>query len=294
MNKISVRSSSLSVYMFSLCALLALVTMPSESVCKTKIGIQIGGVQGTTCEGVTQNTLLAGSIGNIAVIVQTDDPSVADDFEKFPSTAPGWLHLEAGYSSPDNEGFVASPEILVLLDPHFFLSQDQKGFNEAAIRGESLKRLASRQAYRFRIRIPEELANQEVCVRAIMVDRPFDDVASISSTLACVPVVSPCSSEDTILVGTSLVIYTHSEGGFDRVIVITDSLLATGWRSSEGLSLAQSAANVLGMHEKRLEYLDLQYATFGTSGLLPSGPNEAESDYQRTRAAILRAIADQK
>lgn len=273
---------------------------------KTKVAIQMGGLEGSTCEGVSRYALVAGSKANVSVVVVSTDQ--ASEFKGFSEAKPEWLSLEFSYGTEWDE-FVVSPELSRLLNPEYFLEEKQLEVNDYVKQGEEIDRSSTSPIYYFAVDLPENLAGTSICVRAVLSPPPYGPLRPAqgphSRNLACIQVVGPCSIEDVNHALASHILIKKRMGKIREALSMADSLVGTGWRSYEGLLSAVSIASRLGHFDSALHLLDVQFETYGRIGhrdandlppyqIFPVDPDMALAEYSRKRELLLQAKTAQE
>lgn len=274
---------------------------PIQANAGTFIEVAIGGLEGSSCEGVSRLAIVSGSTASVSVVVLSTDQ--AKETQEFAETKPEWLSLEFSYGT-EWDSFNASPELSRLLNPEYFLEVSLLDAEAFISNGEKGDR--SSLTCFFAIDIPETLKGS-FCVRAVAAPPPYGPLAPAhgphSRNLACIQIVTPCSEEDENKALASRIAITRRMGKYSEALNMADSLVAIGWRSYDGLEYAVNIASKLRRFDSALHFLDVQYETYGSVGareamdfppfeILPVDPERALAEYSRQRESLLQAKRD--
>jgi hypothetical protein len=267
----------------------------SSLFAETRIIIGMGGTPNSACENVSSDAKLTGSIALLSVQLSHTEKY---EFTGIPLGKPEWLTLEFSYDLGDNEPFLPSSELYNLLNPSYVLRADQIDWNRIITEGKQPSARA-REIYFFTCMIPEELANNRICVRINESTVPYEIEASVKGALHpynhyCIDIIDPCTIADRNRTLASHIITAYVTEKSEYAIAFTDSLLVTGWIDDEGLYYAIASSNSLKQPRKALSYLDLMYKIYGYIDPLEKDVADNPTSYTNQRQSLERQIAEQE
>jgi hypothetical protein len=246
-----------------------------------RLKVELGGFAGGKCSNERYESVLAGAQSEIILIVNNLDQ--ADPYRGLPSGPPPGLVLSASLTRSSRQAEGNTQALLDRIHPEFFVSLYQVGTQRAYEATGQILAHRTAPEYHFLISIPPDLAGQTLCIHATIVDSAYGQLSGHD----CAAILAPCCAEDRVQVAASWVTYAYKSQQFERVVALTDSLLATGWRSPEAILHAQYAAHEIHRYDRELLYLDALFTTYGC--VLPGGPasgSAAREIYEEQRRKI--------
>jgi len=157
-----------------------------------------------------------------------------------------------------------------------------------------------RAEYRFRITVPSSLIGKTVFFTA---DFKTSNGSLITYGFDCYgncpefTVISACSKEDERRVQASRVIYAVAAREFERAFLLTDSLIASGWKDLEAITFARSAANWTENWRRSLQYMDFLFGEYGKTSyydpIIEDSVARADN-FSANRQEILRRMEGQR
>ncbi len=274
----------------------------------TRVDVQMGGTPGSSCYQTLGRIYVAGSKGLVTVRVTSSDNSLVQD--GFELTKPSWLDIEFSFAGREGEPFIPSKTLSSLLNPRYFLTEQQEITNKRIQNGEHVDGLSAIPIYYFAIDYAEQLIGSTICIRAVLNSPPFGRVEKRNGTsdrnLNCIHVVPPCSSEDSTLAIETRVSVAMMMQEYELAIDLADSLINDRLLSATILEKARLSAQKAGEFETALHFLDVSHEKFGESPRtirsdvppfeqIEIGTQaDAEEAYLTKRSWLLEAIATQK
>jgi hypothetical protein len=291
----------------------AILLQWSIVIARERIGLDVSAgtlVAISECSQSIPQQILAGGMGTLHVIVYDETSgSAATDSRDSDCKWPSGLTIEAGTVSRSGCSIVAGLVDRLHFRRWHFQAEPSKPRSRPLTGGRQLEKPRD-SSWRFTFEVPEDLVGQHLFFCAMYVHPPSDTLVSpiCGSTAdevdqrSRITVVEPCSPKDCDRATGAAVFYANLGGDHARAVALADSLIPLGWRDLAGLEAAAQSAEWLGLPQKSLKYVDLNFSANGRISSLggagryfDQGGTPADTeDYARKRQRLQIPIGERQ